>query len=110
MGTSSRHANEEWSVVLGGGDWGCSWAAFIEPDRREAGGQVATGGCLVELQDAAVSVINMAPRERETVQMEPEEGADVTGGSKGGGDSNCQRWRQLRCQEVGTTPAGTTGP
>jgi hypothetical protein len=53
---------------------------------------VATSGCSVVLQDAAVSVINMAPRERETVQMEPEEGADVTGSSKGGGDSIRQRW------------------
>jgi hypothetical protein len=70
---------------------------------------VATSGCSVELQDAMILVIDMAPREGEMGGggVEPEEGAGMMGSSKGGsdpwrGDSNRQRRRWLLgCREVG---------
>jgi hypothetical protein len=71
---------------------------------------VATNGCSVELQEAMVSVIDMAPREGEIVGAEPEEGASMTGSSKGSSDAwrddtnHRQRRWQLGCWELGDDP------
>jgi hypothetical protein len=61
---------------------------------------VATSGGSVELQDATISIIDTVPWEGEMVGTGPEEEADTTGSSKGGGDAwhgDSIRWqRRLR--------------